>query len=153
MTEPRCPQCSEPVQAGFRVCPYCAAPLAAGPPSLPVVVPAERDGRRDLGRVGVGLIVLGLLGFVGVILTIGNGTRFDPEGILVIGGGTILMVVAGTAMAAGKRGGVATGILGGCASALMAMVLGGVLVLAMILYAVSDCLKTCNGQQSSQQRR
>ncbi len=148
-----CPRCSQPVNAGFQFCPYCAAALMAVPPGLPEVLPTEREGRRDLGRVGVGLIVLGLLGFVGVILTLGNGTRFDPAGILVIGGGTILMVIAGTAMAAGNRGGVSTGILGGCASALMAVVLGGILILAMVLYAVSDCLRTCNGQQSSQQRR
>jgi hypothetical protein len=152
MTE--CPRCSQPVNAGFGFCPYCSAPLGAAPPDLPEVLPAEREGRRDLGRVGVGLIVLGMLGFVGVILFIGSGTRFDPQGMLIVGGGAILMVVAGSAIAASRRGGsAAAGLLGGCASALMGVVLGGVLVTAMLVYALSDCLKTCNGQQPAAQQK
>lgn len=143
-----CPRCSEPVQPGFRLCPYCGARLADAPADLPTVLPAaaERQGRRDLGRVGTGLIVLGLLGFVGVILALTHGAGLNPESVLVIGGGTIVMVIAGSAMAAGRRGGtVATGVLGGCASALMATVLGFVLAMAMVIYAISGCFKALSG--------
>jgi len=124
---------------------------------MPTVLPApaEREGRRDLGRVGAGLIVLGLLGFVGVVLALGGGARLDLDGVLVVGGGAILVVVIGTVLAAsGKReGNVATGLLGGCTAALMGVVLGGLLVVATILYAIQDCAKACSGSPSQQQRR
>jgi hypothetical protein len=162
VTEPRCPRCSEPVQPGFRVCPYCGGRLAAGPATVPTVrlAPAEREGRRDLSAASIGLIVLGVLGFAGVVVALFVGVdnpdqRWSVEAVVTVGGGAILMVIAGTVVgASGRReGAVVTGVLGGVTSALMGVCLAGLLIFATVIYAIHDCQKGCSGQQSSQQKR
>jgi hypothetical protein len=158
MTETRCPQCSQPVRPEFRVCPYCAAPLGESRAELPAVTPAGHEGPNGLVPAGIGLVLLGLLGFVGVILSFGSATRVDPDTVFTVGGGSILVLIAGSVLASvgwGRRRGaaVATGVLGGVAGALMGLLLGGLLVAATIIYAISDCLKGCSPPAAQQQRR
>jgi drug/metabolite transporter (DMT)-like permease len=125
---------------------------------LPVVRPAEREGRGSLAAIGVGLILLGLLGFAGVVLAFLGVQRVDLDTVFTVGCGSILMLIAGSIMTAvGRRSqtptsALATDLLGGCASGLLGVVLGGLLVLATIAYAINDCMKGCS-PQTQQQRR
>src|SRR3954454_10775139 len=105
-----CPRCSRPVDDEFRICPYCGARLTGGPSAVPTVLPApaEREARRDLTATGIGLIVLGVLAFAGVVLALFAGLedaayRWSVEAIATVGGGAILMVIAGTVVATRGR--------------------------------------------------
>jgi hypothetical protein len=117
---------------------------------LPAVTPAGREGRNGLAAAGIGLVLLGLLGFADVNLSLGSGTRVDPHTAFTIGGGSVLASVGW-----GSRRGaaVATGVLGGVAGALVDVLLGGLLVVTTMIYVISDCLQGCSPPASHQQRR
>jgi hypothetical protein len=121
-------------------------------------VAAEEDDvdvevRRDSGAVGAGLIVLGVLGFIGmfVIVLRGNAETAlpNPMVILILGVGLIVMVLVGMGIVAHKssKPGAAAGtaFAGGCATALMGAALAVLVFLLMIAQALQNCSKGCSG--------
>jgi hypothetical protein len=102
----------------------------------------RRQGQRDLLMIGVGIIVLGALGFIGVILAIDR-WNFPDGGIAVtVAGGAILMVLAGcmiTAFAIRARRGAEAGPAGGCGSVALTVALGGLLFVAAFVFLFATC--------------
>jgi hypothetical protein len=142
MTE--CPRCSQPVNAGFRVCPYCSARLGGEPLSAPTMRTAERQGKRDTTLSGFGIVILGIVGFLGAVLALLHRRGGEPGEIaFAVGVGAILVVLAGSMIAGfGIRGrkGAAAGLAGGCGSVALGLGLGALLFLAALIFMFVGCL-------------
>jgi hypothetical protein len=148
-SDTRCPSCKRSVSSDFVYCPYCQAELRQGAANVPEVTlaPGERQGRRDLGVVGWGLVILGLFGFVGAVMSLFGGRGGLGDLFPGIVGGALLLVLAGFVIAGVARGGgsgVASGLLTGCASVAALLGVGALLVLAMIGYAFMSCIADLN---------
>lgn len=159
--ETSCWSCGRTINSEFAYCSHCGARLATlEAESEATPESAEHQGRRDLAWIGFGLILLGVLGFIGVLVAVSAGLdrpaaeRWSVETILAFGGGTILLVIAGTVLAAVKRRWtIASSILGGLTVGVMATCLGALLVVATFVYAFNDCMQGCSGQQHSPQQK
>ena len=116
----------------------------------------QREGRTDLANVGIGLIVLGVLGFVGGMTVILSGSLHYMGSLKVVtncilfGGGLLIaMVIGGTILIAASSNktntsqNVATGIMGGLLAFFMVAGLAVLTILAAIIYAIEDCLNGC----------
>jgi len=148
-SDTRCPSCNRSVSADFRYCPYCQAALRHGAPDVPEVTlaPVERRGHRDLGRVGWGLVILGLFGILGSVLSLSGGRGGPGELFPAILGGALLLVLAGFVIAGVARGGVsgvASGLAMGCGSVAAVIGIGALLVLATIGYVLLSCISDLN---------
>ncbi len=177
---PNCPNCGGELQASWKVCPLCGTAIAndepvnaVSPPILGLDNPfadskerkleskawyaeTQREGRTDLTHVGIGLIVLGVLGFAGGVTVIFSGSLHrlgTLEGVticILFGGGLLIaMVVGGTTMiAAGSNKtnsaqNFATGIMGGLLASFMVAGLVVLTIVAAFIYAIEDCLNGC----------
>ena len=155
-----CPICGRDVESIWQFCPFCNASLgeiAGGktPGGVPGESSAEADVQGDLGWIGIGLILLGVLGALGAIQSAFSGGLKSADsfgGILIL---CLLAVVIGIAVGlSSKRPGTraATGALGaasatgmvGC-GAIVLMILAtpmlGGLALLIALAAVCGGLK------------
>jgi hypothetical protein len=137
VTALRCPNCSEPVRPGFRVCPYCAAPLGAALPDLPDIRPAEREGHKDLGGVNAGLIALGALGGIGFLQTFRDG--FAGGGWVALGI-PFFLAFALTLLA---RGGPGQAVLNGIGAVVAVFAIGLMIIGALFLCLLTMCSHGC----------
>jgi hypothetical protein len=122
--------------------------LAQGATDVPEVTlaPGERQGRRDLGHAGWCLVILGLFGLVGAVLSLFSG-RGGLDLFWGIGGGALLLVLAGFVIAGVARGGAsgaASGLVMGYGSIAAIVGLGALFVLAIIGYAFLRCMSDLN---------
>ena len=175
--EPICPECGGELHASWKVCPFCGAAIAndelVNAPPIPYLdnplgnseklkpesnlwyAETQREGHTDLAYVGIGLIVLGVLGFVGGVTAIFNGSLHQMgtlKGVtncILFGGGLLIaMVISGTTLIAvsGKKHStqnIATGIMGGILASFMVAGLVVLTTLAAFIYAIADCLNGC----------
>ncbi|MCU0708472.1 MAG: hypothetical protein MUF23_09285 [Pirellula sp.] len=121
----------------------------------PPMVSAQQEGRRELTGIGVGLIVFGVLGFLGCVLILFSGQLHAlgsietiQTGILLAGGVVVALVIGGTSIfvvhgtgSATQRG--AMGLLGGLLSGLMIFAFSALWILAAFIYLIEDCLRGC----------
>lgn len=179
---PNCAKCGSELQSSWKTCPFCGTAIVAverihpvssasppidlldGPYSNPELLPPESkdwyaqtqaEGRSDLTFVGIGLILLGLLGFGGGAMLILNGNlrdlgSFESVTYCILLGGCLLiaMVIGGTSMIATSSkstpaANTATGIMGGLLAGVMVVGLVGLTIAAAIIYAIQDCLNGC----------
>lgn len=170
-----CGNCQRALQADWNVCPFCGRVIATvvesptsaamsgtdtpNPFSAPLQGAPEAatlsEARWDLAGIGTGLIVLGVLGFLGciVVLFSGNlhsmGSVEDVQAFVVIAGGIVVtMVIAGTSIFivrgsgdTAQRG--AMGLLGGLLAAFMIFAFSALWILAAFIYLIEDCLRGC----------
>ncbi len=120
-----CPTCGKHVESIWQFCPFCNASLGeiAGEKTF-VGVPgkssAEADVQGDLGWIGIGQILLGVLGALGAIQSVLSGGLKSLDsfgGILML---CLLAVVIGIAVGLGSRRPgtrTATGALGAASAA------------------------------------
>lgn len=177
--DPNCAKCGSELQTSWKTCPFCgtaivtvelvnaASPqldLMDSPYSNPEILPPESkdwyaktqaEGRNDLTFVGIGLIVLGTIGFSGGAMVILNGNlpslgSFESVTYCIMLGGSLLIaiVVGGTGMIAtssksNPAANTATGIMGGLLAGFMVASLVVLTILAAIIYAIQDCLNGC----------
>lgn len=171
-----CIGCQRQLESEWRVCPYCGrtsvaiaqvqanaeTKIASANPYADLgteesMVSAQQEGRDDLTRIGLGLIVCGVLGFIGCVVvlfsdrnlwqTFGS-SKSAQTVILLVGGIVVAMVITGTSIFvirgkgdAMQRG--AIGLLGGLLSGLMIFAFAALWVLAVIIYLIEDCLRGC----------
>lgn len=177
---PNCPNCGGELQASWKVCPLCGTAIAndepvnaVSPPILGLDNPfanseklkpesnawqteTQREGRADLAHVGIGLIVLGVLGFIGGVTVIFSGSLHQMGTLQVVtncilfGGGLLIaMVIGGTTLIAASSNktnsaqNFATGIMGGLLASFMVAGLVVLTILAAFIYAIEDCLNGC----------
>jgi hypothetical protein len=146
--ETRCPSCGRSVSPEFRYCPYCQNGLGAGASDVPLVTPApaQRQGRRDLLAIGLGLVALGGFGLVGAILSVAGAHRGPHQPVSFVFG-ALLLVLAGFVTAGAARGGwlgAGSGLAKGCLSIAALVGIGALLMLAMIGYAFLSCISDLN---------
>lgn len=153
----QCPSCGEGVAEGWRYCPYCRTVLIAStakPPLRPEILPppAEEEIRGDVGRVGIGLIVLGLLGAIGGVLIAMHGGVRSLRGVVGIIMGSLLTILIGTVIGltsprsstratAGALGGAGfTGVLGcGLSAIVIALIMPLLMILSLFIALLSIC--------------
>jgi hypothetical protein len=142
-----CPRCRRPVEASWRYCPHCTAPVQEKPPGAPfrIQLPgeptAERDVRFDTGWIGIGLIALGGLGFLGVFSAILNGSLSNMDTWFSTLAGCALVVVIGMVFGFTSRQ-QSTRMAAGIAGSVMItfMVVGAPLVMFLaLLIAIVTC--------------
>lgn len=171
-----CKKCGKGMQADWKACPYCGGYVIAevvepsiGPATLPIeaanpysvgaqepaMAETRQEARRDLSGIGVGLIVLGAVGFLGCVMVVFSGNLHSlgslesvQAGLLMVGGIVIASVIAGTSMVAvSGRGNPsqsgASGVMGGLLAGMMILGFAGLWVLAAVIYLVEDCLRGC----------
>lgn len=170
-TAKNCTGCRRQLESDWSVCPFCGKAIvesaqvhahsetkiaSANPYADRIgdeqIVSARQEGRNDLARIGLGLIVGGILGFTGsVAVIVADIKKFleivsDPSSQVMfslLGGILIAMVIAGTSMFVAKgdnpvaRG--AVGILGILLSGLMILGLALVWIVAAIIFLVQSC--------------
>jgi hypothetical protein len=154
-----CPSCGYQIERIWNHCPVCGRPVASAAPSPPAIRPAhvapefesvDDDAKKDMSLTGPALMLLGVLGFIGVVAYIVNAKgRLNLQALLVVGGGFILCVIVGSAVARARATPAAStgsAIAGGCLSAIMGGVLTVLLAFAAIAYAIGDCLDACGGK-------
>jgi hypothetical protein len=146
-------------------CPRCQAAVAVradaelpddDEDAIPFVEPAEAEGRKDLKGLGIGLIVLGILGTLGgfVFLLHGDFRLLSVEAILLVGIALTILVTIGISLVAPKGGASAgAAFAGGCLYGFTIFAMIALLLLAMIIYTIKDCLDTCSGNKSQPGRR
>jgi hypothetical protein len=140
----RCPSCDRSVSSEFRYCPYCQTALGHGATDVPLVTPtpAQREGRRDLMAIGLGLVALGGFGLVGAFLSLSGAHRGAHQPVSFVFG-ALLLVMAGFVTAGAARGGwlgAGSGLAKGCLSVAAVLGIGALLVLAMIGYVFLSCI-------------
>ncbi|HMF19130.1 MAG TPA: hypothetical protein VKE98_18110 [Gemmataceae bacterium] len=160
----QCPRCRKGVQAGWQYCPFCNAELAV--PSAPTGIragyadrqrledrmemPLDVEVRRDSSAVGAGLIAVGVLGFIGLfaIVSIRGNFDWDPQVVLILGIGLVVMVLIGVARVAHKSrtrtAAASTAVAGGCMTAVMGAVLVFLVGMLVLAQALQSCSKGCN---------
>lgn len=163
-----CGNCGAGLQDNWKTCPFCSLPLNdavandAEPNAaiVPIVIPewdppmaATKQFERDQSHVGIGLIVLGVLGFLGGCGLVVSGQLTQLRSLefvvalFLIGGGlTVAAVVLGTVIVSnspGNAGNKSTGMLGGLLAGFMAIGVCGLTVFAMFIYALETCLNGC----------
>jgi hypothetical protein len=169
-------KCGKEIQPDWKACPYCggyvlaevvehpldSSTLPSGPANpyainqqQPAMIETQQEAGRDLTGIGLGLIVLGVLGFLGCLLIVfsGNLTALGSiegvqAGILMAGGTVIALVIVGSSMIAiGGRGNAvhrgASGVLGGLLAGLMILGFAALWVVAAVIYLIEDCLRGC----------
>jgi hypothetical protein len=160
----QCPRCGEAVQSGWQYCPFCNAELAVPSASRGIREgysdrhrredwterPLDAEVRRDSSAVGAGLIALVVLGFIGLFaIVLPGNANWDPQIILILGAGLLVMVLIGVIRVARKRRtpGAATGtaLAGGCATALMGAALLTLASMLALAQALQNCGKGCSG--------
>jgi hypothetical protein len=99
--------------------------------------------------IGGGLFVLGVLGFIGAVLSLFSeqGGK-NADAVMTVGGGALLLVLAGSVLAGyGLRGGrgAAAGLMGGCGSVALALAIAPLLILAALGFAFISCLAALGG--------
>jgi hypothetical protein len=97
-----------------------------------------------MAMIGFGLVALGVVGFVGAMMSLfGEHGDKHADTIMTVGGGALVLVVAGSVVAgfglSGARG-AAVGLMGGCGSVALALSLGALLCLAALGFALLSCL-------------
>jgi hypothetical protein len=151
--EPTCPGCGERIQRSWRFCPLCEEPLrGALVRRRPLSV--DRQARSDLGMVGAGLVLLGLLGAMGIILFMCSGGATGDKGReqaigtlgMVFSGVLFVLVIVGMVLAVQGRNpgsGITSSITG--AFAILGLVLAfGV---SWLVYVFAGCSTACGSQK------
>jgi len=106
--------------------------------------PAERQGRRDMTIIGIGLIVFGVVAFLGALVVgPGLGHSETAETLWAIAFyGAVVVVFAGS-MVAGfgirSRRGTNAGLAGGCGSVALSIGLGLLLFAAAFGFMFVTC--------------
>ena len=159
----QCPRCGKAVQGGWQYCPFCNAQLAVPSASTGIRAryadrrrledwterPLDIEVRRDSSAVGAGLIAVGVLGFIGLFaVVLGGNFDWDPQVILILGIGLVVLVLIGVARVAHKSrtpaAAAGTAIAGGCATAVMGAALVILVAMLAIAQALQNCSKGCN---------
>jgi hypothetical protein len=162
----QCPRCNKGVQAAWQYCPFCNAELAVPSASTEIRAgyadrqrledwterPLDIEVRRDSSAVGAGLIAVGVLGFIGLFAAVsirGNfGFDWDPQVILILGIGLVVLVLIGFVRVAHKSRtpgqAAGTAFAGGCVTAMMGAVLVFFVGMLVLAQALQSCSKGCN---------
>jgi hypothetical protein len=159
----QCPRCGKGVQGGWQYCPFCNAELVVLSASIGTRAYAERRGaedwterpldvevRRDSSAVGAGLIAVGVLGFIGLfaIVSIRGNFDWDPQVVLILGIGLVVLVLIGFVRVAHKSRtpgqAAGTAFAGGCVTAMMGAVLVFLVGMLVLAQALQSCSKGCN---------
>jgi len=88
-----------------------------------------------------------VLGLIVASVSLFSARKLELENLFVIGGGVLLVVLAGSAVAGFgvlRKADSEGGGVGGCVSVATALVVGALLVCRMILFAVVCCVATLN---------
>jgi hypothetical protein len=147
VTEPRCPRCGRDVRAGFTYCPYCQVRLGDVPTRRGVEPTPERQGRGDLTAIGCGIIALGILAVIGFVAAMvgTNSSGVAEFGVVVVGGG-LLLVFAGSMVAGTGLAGRLVPAASGCGSLALGVGLGTLLFLASVGFLFVTCLAAVTGR-------
>ncbi|MFO0808059.1 MAG: hypothetical protein U0746_05510 [Gemmataceae bacterium] len=150
MTPVACATCGEELKAGWVACPVCATAVQrSATPLMARPGPAAAEGRNSLVVSGVVLIVLAVLGVVGLLYGMTAEGLPKPEMIVTIGGGAAVAMIAGhVLMTTGlpKNARTASAVAGGLMTGLMVAGIVAITILALIVYALQDCLNSCGGK-------
>ena len=135
---PTCRECGEEVEARWRYCPYCLASLRGGS-RYRSIKRADADAKDDLGWIGFCMVAAGLLGLFSLIALPVLGTvSISGEAVIVIGGGILILVLAGMGIGIASRDeGARTGV----------SIMGGItvgIVLACLI-PIAFCMGLVNG--------
>jgi hypothetical protein len=141
----------------WQYCPFCNAQLAV--PSASTGIrrledwterPLDVEVRRDSSAVGAGLIGFGVLGFIGLfaIVAIRGNFDWDPQVVLILGIGLVVLVLIGFVRVAHKSRtpgqAAGTAFAGGCVTAVMGAVLVFLVAMLALAQALQSCSKGCN---------
>jgi endogenous inhibitor of DNA gyrase (YacG/DUF329 family) len=158
----QCPRCGKAVQSGWQYCPFCNAELLVPSVSMGICPgyaerrrsedwperPLDVEVHRDSSAVGAGLIAVGVLGFIGLFaIVLGGNFNWDPQVILILGVGLVVMVLIGVVRVASKSrtpgAAAGTAFAGGCATFFMGAALAVLVSLLVLVQALQNCSKGC----------